>query len=85
MQLTAFNAKTDVQLGDEVKFIQTQEVVEIHDIAAVHSLRTKSVHFQYQFKTKNGEIFTVWTNDMPKQWFLRREFKYPIRGSSSGA
>lgn len=65
MQLATFEARCDVELGDEVRFANSV-ITKITDIRAVHYLKEPRVEFEFEL-----ELF-------PGNWCGRNDFIYPV-------
>ncbi|KLU66339.1 hypothetical protein DEAC_c17380 [Desulfosporosinus acididurans] len=65
MQLAAFKAVCDIELGDKVRFASTI-IAEVIDIRTLHYLRSGKVEFEFEL------------SHMPGYWFKRGDFVYPI-------
>jgi len=71
MQKVEFVARTDLEIGDKVNLKGMTDVCEVYDIKAIHSLREKTVIFEFAVITKDGHT---------QYGFRRDELIYPTKG-----
>lgn len=64
MQLAAFNARCDIEIGDQVTFAGTIPC-EVTNIRCTHYVLTGHVTFEFELSI------------MPGYWFCRNDFVYP--------